>query len=163
MRICDWGSDLCSSDLLASPTLALSCPTAGWAQASAASEAEQQGGLGEIVVTATKRETFLQDTPLAVSAIGGDAIDSRGIRDLQELSVSQPSLVMGTDAAFGFNASIRGIDSSASGIGPDTPVAFYVDGVYLGRHAGGVFGLARAEERRVGKACVSRCSTRWSP
>lgn len=133
----------------ASSTLALSCPTAGWAQASAASEAEQQGGLGEIVVTATKRETFLQDTPLAVSAIGGDAIDSRGIRDLQELSVSQPSLVMGTDAAFGFNASIRGIDSSASGIGTDTPVAFYVDGVYLGRNAGGVFGLANIERIEV--------------
>src|SRR3546814_5116723 len=59
--------------------------------------------------------------------------------------LSQPSLVMGTDAAFGFNASIRGIDSSASGIGTDTPVAFYVDGVYLGRNAGGVFGL-RSEE-----------------
>src|SRR3546814_9153231 len=63
--------------------------------------------------------------------------------------LSQPSLVMGTDAAFGFNASIRGIDSSASGIGTDTPVAFYVDGVYLGRNAGGVFGLANIERIEV--------------
>src|SRR3546814_20118741 len=81
----------------ASSTLALSCPTAGWAQASAASAAEQQGGLGEIVVTATKRETFLQDQPLAVSAIGGAAIDSRGIHDHPKLSVAPPSQGMRAD------------------------------------------------------------------
>src|SRR3546814_19679182 len=31
------------------------------------------------------------------------------------------------------------------------------------RAAGLVAGLARSEERRVGKECVSTCSSRWSP
>src|SRR3546814_6495378 len=30
------------------------------------------------------------------------------------------------------------------------------------RHLGAVHGEVRSEERRVGKVCVSRCSSRWS-
>src|SRR3546814_19747597 len=32
-----------------------------------------------------------------------------------------------------------------------------------GAAANGRFSLARSEERRVGKECVSTCSSRWSP
>ena len=40
---------------------------------------ETEGGfvLEEIVVTASKRETSLQDTAMSISAIGGEAIDKR--------------------------------------------------------------------------------------
>ena len=129
--------------LLAGTMLSMATPVAAYAQ-------EQEAtGLGEITVTATRRETSLQETPIAVSVVSGEALLDRGIGDLSELTLSQPSIVMGADAQFGHNVAIRGIDSSASGIGADTPVAFYVDGVYLGRNASGVFGLANVERVEI--------------
>ncbi|WP_293454888.1 TonB-dependent receptor [Phenylobacterium sp.] len=122
---------------------------AGTPAAAQDAASHEAGIVQEVVVTATRRETKLQDTPLAITAVGGESIARQGVRDLQELSLAVPSLVMGPDAAFGFNASIRGIDSAASGIGADTPVGFYVDGVYLGRNASGVFGLANIERIEI--------------
>src|SRR3546814_2606366 len=37
------------------------------------------------------------------------------------------------------------------------------DETVLIHNAGGGVGLARSEERRVGKECVSTCRSRWSP
>src|SRR3546814_11092163 len=39
--------------------------------------------------------------------------------------------------------------------------AFALPGGYIGVNAGTL--LARSEERRVGKECVSTCRSRWSP
>ena len=48
----------------------------GAVQAQVGESAQAQGVLDEIVVTATKRETSLQDTPLSISALGSDWIGS---------------------------------------------------------------------------------------
>ena len=114
-----------------------------------AQQAAPSDALEQIVVTAMRRETRLQNTPVAATVVGGDAITRDEIRDLRDLSLNMPSLVMGSDAAFGFNTAIRGIDSAASGIGADPAVGFYLDGVYLGRNASGVFGLADIERIEV--------------
>jgi outer membrane receptor protein involved in Fe transport len=52
--------------------------------------AQQENGGGseqlvEIVVTAQRREQNLQDTPVAVSAFGGQELQSRGVSSVQEL------------------------------------------------------------------------------
>jgi len=114
-------------------------------------EAREQttAGLEDIIVTATRRETKLQDTPLSIAAVSGEAIQEKGIGSLQELALSTPSLVMGADAGYGVNAAIRGIDSFANGVGSDAPVAFYVDGVYLGRNTSSTFGLANVERVEI--------------
>src|SRR5688572_27365960 len=41
--------------------------------------AEQQDGIGEIVITAQKREQRLQDVPLAVTALTAETLLERGI------------------------------------------------------------------------------------
>lgn len=50
--------------------------------------------IDEVVVTATRRESGLQDVPLNISAIGGDELVARGITDFTSLSKSMPGLTL---------------------------------------------------------------------
>ncbi len=47
---------------------------------------------GEIVVTALKRDTRLQDTPLAISAVTGDSLTKAGTTSFTDLTSNTPSL-----------------------------------------------------------------------
>lgn len=100
-------------------------------EADAATEAES-GGIAEIVVTAQKRAQNLQDVPVAVSAIGGDALESRGITETSDLMGAIPSLQV--TSPYGNtqpNFALRGI-SVANEFSASTasPVGVYVDEVY---------------------------------
>lgn len=101
------------------------------ALAGAAASAQEATALGEIVVTAQKRVEFLQDVPIAISAIGGDKIADAGIMKIEDLKNYVPTLFM-TETAIGNNISIRGI---FSGVNPgfEQSVGTYVDGAYRGR------------------------------
>jgi len=48
---------------------------------------------GDIVVTAERRETSLQKTPLAISALGADALQEQRLQVLRDLAAEVPSLV----------------------------------------------------------------------
>src|SRR3546814_4372026 len=50
-------------------------------------EARQSGGLlsSDIVVTATRRETALQDTAISISAFGGEQLEQLNIQDAQRI------------------------------------------------------------------------------
>lgn len=68
----------------------------GIAPAMAQEEQENQDAAhatgGEIVVTALKRGTRLQDTPLAISAVTGDSLERAGTTSFTELTQNTPSL-----------------------------------------------------------------------
>ncbi|MGL3820405.1 TonB-dependent receptor [Sphingopyxis sp. R3-92] len=68
----------------------------GIAPAMAQEEQETQDNAhatgGEIVVTALKRGTRLQDTPLAISAVTGDSLERAGTTSFTELTQNTPSL-----------------------------------------------------------------------
>src|SRR3546814_13972387 len=49
-------------------------------------------GIEEIIVTANKREASLQDPPLAIPAIGGGSLETRGRDDVPDLTSSVPNL-----------------------------------------------------------------------
>lgn len=51
------------------------------------------GGPGDIVVTASRRETTTLSTPLNISAIGGDDLSKRGVTNFQDLSRAVAGLV----------------------------------------------------------------------
>ena len=55
-------------------------------------EAQTNLQIEEIVVTATKKETTLQDAPLAISVIGVEQIEQLAINDILDLQSSVPSL-----------------------------------------------------------------------
>ena len=56
-----------------------------------ASEADASA-LGDIVVTARRREESLQDVPVAISAVSGDALEQKGVRSVEDLRGAIPGL-----------------------------------------------------------------------
>ena len=78
--------------------------------AAADAPAADQGG--DIVVTALKRATNLQDTPLSISAVTGETLGNMGITDSTQLARTVPSLVFRESANGGARIIIRNIQSS---------------------------------------------------
>ena len=108
------------------------------------------GAIEEILVTATKRETGLQQTPIAISAFTGEQLERAGVNDLQDIDLFTPGLFIGGNASFGSNGySIRGIGSTLIGVGGDDGVGIYVDGIFQGRGAGAIFEFSDLERVEV--------------
>ncbi|MDE0005607.1 MAG: TonB-dependent receptor plug domain-containing protein [Rhodospirillaceae bacterium] len=110
--------------------------------------------LEEILVTAQKREESLQDTPVAVTALTGDAMDSRGFNDISDLADYTPNLVFDTTTPISGLSSgavvyIRGIGNTDYSLVTDPGVGTYVDGVYMSRSAGGVLDVLDVERIEV--------------
>ena len=77
-----------------------------------AQEQEAAAGLDEIIVTARFREEKLQETPIAITAITADELESRGMQNAFEIAYTVPNASLRpTQAAFGasMSAYIRGI------------------------------------------------------
>jgi iron complex outermembrane recepter protein len=97
-----------------------------------ASAAAASNTLEEIVVTAERRTTNLQQTPIAITAVDGDQLEARNVHTLQDLSFSVPTLDMGVSEGQAHPA-IRGIGASDIIWGADPRVGFYLNDVYLPR------------------------------
>ena len=97
----------------------------------------QSAVLEEIVVTAERRETGLQNTPIAVSAFTQDDLDRMGIDGTQGLGSFIPNMHIGRnnnrDAVL---ITIRGVSSDDLRNESDPTTAFHVDGVYIPRMSG---------------------------
>lgn len=88
----------------------------------------------EIVVTAQKRESTLQDTPIAMSAVGGETLADSSIRNAQDLTTLVPSLAVPQFAnPSATTISIRGIGTSGFNAGLEPSVGVFIDGVYRSR------------------------------
>ena len=90
--------------------------------------------LGIVTVTARRKEESLQDAPVAITALTGDALDDYAINDFMDLSTQVPTMVAGR-AASGSSASIflRGVGSTALSAGFDQSVSFNIDGLPMSR------------------------------
>lgn len=96
--------------------------------------------LSEVVVTATKRETNLQKTPIAISVVNEKAIEDRHVQSILDLADgSVPGLRVTTFEArqSALTIGIRGIvPLDANQPAREQGVGVYIDGVYLGRQHG---------------------------
>lgn len=110
--------------------LALSAAFAAHAQ-------EEPRKLEEIVVTAERRESTLQDTPMSVSAVTGDYLQQASVYDTEALSYAVPGLVIQRDVVG--RAVIRGIGTENFTVGGDPGVAIYNDGAYMARSSTAIF------------------------
>lgn len=107
----------------------------------AESSGEGVTGLSEVVVTAEKRETDLQKTPIAISAMSGEQLETRRIQSLADLVTGGvPGLRVMPYASrpFSLILNIRGVGVMIDTNQParDPGVGVYIDGVYLGRPQG---------------------------
>ena len=138
--------------LLAGSVLASMAATSAFAEAPAASDAAADSGLGDIVVTATKRETNLQETPIAMAVMTTETLKDRHVQSLYDLADGAiPSLRIATFEArqSALTVGIRGIvPLDANQPAREQGVGIYVDGVYLGRQHGlnaALFDVERVE------------------
>jgi iron complex outermembrane receptor protein len=94
----------------------------------AAAEAPAAGGLEEIVVTATRRESNLQSTPIAVTAVDASVIQQLSPRTLSDLAMMVPNF--SANRLNGFNAAsfaMRGVGNTDIIVYNEAPVAVLVD------------------------------------
>jgi iron complex outermembrane recepter protein len=96
------------------------------------------GQVADIVVTATKRETSLQKTPIAISAFSQAALDKQQVQDVKGLADFVPSLHFAQQGdQGGILLTMRGIGNDAAYTEvADPEVAIYVDGIYSPRAQG---------------------------
>ncbi|WP_225011016.1 TonB-dependent receptor [Novosphingobium percolationis] len=142
--------------LLTGSSLVLAClavaPTNAFAQdattnSAVGQDAERQGGLDEILVTARKREENAQETPVAITAMSGTMIEDRQIANVAQVASYAPNVniqpvgnISGSSASL--TAFIRGVGQTDFNITVDPGVGIYVDGVYVARSVGGLLDMA---------------------
>ena len=87
----------------------------------------------EIIVTAQKRESSLQDTPIAITAFNESTLEQKGVSNFYDIGHSVPNLLINKQPASNNNAgfAIRGFSSGETQLLMDPKVAVYLDGVYL--------------------------------
>ncbi len=122
------------------------------AAAAAADDAAAGTGLEEVVVTAQKRETKLQDTPISISTLDGNDLADRHAQSIEDLvDGSIPSLRVAPFFArkSALTIGMRGIGALGDANQParDQAVGVYIDGVYLGRAQG--LGTALYDVERI--------------
>lgn len=109
-------------------------------ESTGASQTGDQPGIADVVVTATKRETSLQRTPIAINVINDQAIRDRHVQSIGDLADGAvPSLRVATFEArqSALTVGIRGIvPLDANQPAREQGVGIYIDGIYLGRQHG---------------------------
>ncbi len=117
--------------LIASPAFAQTAPAQAEPQAEDESTESE-----EIIVTASKREQTLQDTPISVAVASRQQIEQSQIRDLIDLQTLVPSLKVGQlQSSANTNFIIRGFGNGANNAGIEPSVGVFIDGVYRSRSA----------------------------
>ena len=101
--------------------------------------------LDEITVTAERRETNAQDTPVAVSAWDNTALDEEAINGIEDLQMRMPSTQF-----TGNKIVMRGVGRDLNQLGMDPGVGIYEDGFYSTEQGalGNLFDVARIEAIR---------------
>ncbi len=107
------------------------------ARAAAAADADS-GQLQEIVVTATKRSTALESTPVAITALNAIQLEQAHVQNIQDVTHLVPSFQATSEGDHDvITLTLRGIgNDSAKTEYADPEVATYVDGVYAPRAEG---------------------------
>lgn len=103
-----------------------------------------------IIVTASKREQTLQETPIAVSVTTAETIENSQVRDLLDIQTLVPSLrVNQLQSSANTNFIIRGFGNGANNAGIEPSVGVFIDGVYRSRSAAQIGDLPNLQRVEV--------------
>ena len=112
--------------------------------------AVEEDAVEEIIVTASKRSSTLQDTPISVAVASKQAIEQSHVRDLIDLQSLVPSLKVGQlQSSANTNFIIRGFGNGANNAGIEPAVGVFIDGVYRSRSAAQIGDLPNIERVEV--------------
>ena len=115
-----------------------------------ASPAYAQFDDDEIIVTATKRETTLQDTPISVTVTSADVIEQAQILDILSLQSVVPTFrVSQLQNTANATLTIRGFGNGGNNLGIEPAVGLFIDGVYRSRAGAQISDLPALERVEV--------------
>ena len=104
----------------------------------------------EIIVTAQKRSNSLQNVPIVVTAVGRQLLQDTGIKDIKDLAVLTPGLLVTSTTNEGSTtARIRGIGTVGDNPGLESSVGIVIDGVYRPRNGVGFGDLGDVDRIEV--------------
>ncbi len=139
--------------LAGAATFALSAPGVALAQTAPDAdepELEAPQSSNQIIVTASKREQTLQETPISVSVTTGETLENAQIRDVLDLQTVTPSLRVSqlqTSSASTFI--IRGFGNGDNNFGIEPSVGVFIDGVFRSRSAAALGDLPNVQRIEV--------------
>jgi iron complex outermembrane recepter protein len=109
----------------------------------AGTQSAQGSALQEVVVTAQKRSENLQEVPIAISALSGDQLASRGVVSTEDLASTSPGVLITKfgQAANAMAIYVRGIGQLDFAEHQESPVALYIDGAYVSFQGAALLGL----------------------
>jgi iron complex outermembrane receptor protein len=114
----------------------VSCPAIAQADAtppaSPVSAPAEEAGLGDIIVTAQKREQSLQDVPVSISVVQSQAFSERNVTQLSDLPTLVPGFEFVRAPAQTTGLTFRGLGPQAGNLSFDSSIGMFVDGVFLG-------------------------------
>ncbi|MEA9577395.1 TonB-dependent receptor [Xanthomonas nasturtii] len=146
-----------ASRLLGTPqllawSLAVACAPALANASSEAAPAPESAAqtLGAVTVTATRRETTLQQVPVAVSVVQGQTLERENRNSVADLPALVPSLTFRTGASNkDTSLFLRGVGTISTSPGVEPSVATVIDGVVLGRPGQATLDLLDVERIEV--------------
>lgn len=89
--------------------------------------------LEEVIVTAQKRVENVQEIPVTINVVTGEALDIFAIRNTNDLANSVPGLVIQATPQNLSQITVRGLGTGAGGESLDQSVGLFIDGVWAGR------------------------------
>jgi iron complex outermembrane receptor protein len=116
----------------------------------AAEEADTDEDSNVIIITASKRPTSLQETPIAITVVSEEAIEQTKIQDIFDLQSLVPTLrVSPLQRSTNTSFSLRGFANGTNNVGIEPSVGVFIDGVYRSRAAAQIGDLPRLEQIEV--------------
>jgi outer membrane receptor protein involved in Fe transport len=103
------------------------------AQTQSVTVSANTGVLSEVVVTAQKRSSTVQTTPISITAVSGADLQARGITNFTALAQSTPGVSLKSEGPGQTEIELRGMTSSG---GNSATVGFYLDDIPLTAPAG---------------------------
>ncbi|WP_138381136.1 TonB-dependent receptor [Luteithermobacter gelatinilyticus] len=117
------------------------------AQKEAQKEARQKEGresifMDEIVITAQKREQSAQDVGISITAFSGSQLQALGYTNAQEVTALAAGVsTLQPNGEANYSIGIRGVANNDFTTNVESPVAIYVDEVYISQMSGAGFML----------------------
>ena len=103
----------------------------------------------EVMVTAEKKSSSVQDVPMSVAAIGGDDIGIGKVTDMSDVALKTPGVAFKQFNLGEPRLYIRGIGNSSDSAASDSAVGIFIDEVYIGRTGGSGFDLIDLERVEI--------------
>ena len=117
----------------------------------APTQTEEAAAVGDVIVTARRRDEALKDVPISVSALGEERLEETGATDITALQQQTPNATV--QVARGSNSTlisfIRGVGQQDPLWGFEPGVGLYVDDVYIARPQGAVLDIYDVERIEV--------------